>query len=58
MTDYDAPIDRDIICKDCGLPFTFTARDQVFYGAQGYQAPRRCRDCREVRKAERVQGQS
>jgi hypothetical protein len=45
--------DSTIICRDCAQPFPFTAGEQEFYAAQGFVPPRRCRDCREIRKTER-----
>lgn len=44
-------------CKDCGSPFDFTARDQMFYAEKGFaNEPQRCRDCRNVRKTQRSTG--
>lgn len=43
--------DKTIICRDCGKEFTFTAREQEFYEANGYYAPVRCKECRAARKA-------
>lgn len=43
--------DQTLVCVDCGAQFTFTARDQAFYQERGYQAPRRCKACRDKRKA-------
>jgi CxxC-x17-CxxC domain-containing protein len=45
---------KSLICKDCGNPFDFTARDQMFYAEKGFEnEPQRCRDCRNVRKTQR-----
>lgn len=43
--------DKLVTCVDCGAQFTFSARDQAFYQERGYQAPRRCRTCRDKRKS-------
>jgi CxxC-x17-CxxC domain-containing protein len=43
--------DQTLNCVDCGAQFTFSARDQQFYQERGYQAPRRCKTCRDKRKA-------
>lgn len=51
MTDSAQGGDQTLVCVDCGAQFTFTARDQAFYQERGYQAPRRCRVCRDKRKA-------
>ena len=37
-------------CVDCGAQFVFSVRDQAFYQERGYQAPRRCKVCRDKRK--------
>lgn len=43
--------DKLVTCVDCGAQFTFSARDQAFYQERGYQAPRRCKSCRDKRKS-------
>jgi CxxC-x17-CxxC domain-containing protein len=42
--------DKMVTCVDCGAEFAFSARDQAFYQERGYQAPRRCKTCRDKRK--------
>ena len=43
--------DITLKCKDCGKEFVFTAGGQEFYASKGYEnQPRRCKDCRNVRK--------
>lgn len=42
--------DKSLTCVDCGVQFTFTARDQAFYQERGFQPPRRCKTCRDKRK--------
>jgi CxxC-x17-CxxC domain-containing protein len=45
---------KSLNCKDCGNPFDFTARDQMFYAEKGFEnEPQRCRECRTVRKTQR-----
>ncbi len=35
--------DKIIICRDCGNPFVFTAREQEFFAQKGFKhEPRRC----------------
>ena len=49
--------DKTLTCKDCGLPFIFSVRDQTFYAEKGFEnEPQRCRDCRTARKTQRVAG--
>jgi len=46
--------DRTITCADCGQDFTFTASEQAFYAEKGFSdAPKRCKSCRQSRKAQR-----
>lgn len=47
--------DKTLTCCDanCGQTFVFTARDQAFYAENNYSEPRRCRPCRDARKAQR-----
>lgn len=39
-----------IKCQDCGEEFTFTINDQKFYEEKGFTPPKRCRNCRIMRK--------
>ena len=46
--------DKTITCADCGQAFTFTASEQAFYAEKGFSdAPKRCKSCRQARKAQR-----
>jgi CxxC-x17-CxxC domain-containing protein len=43
--------DKILYCRDCGLDFIFSAREQVFYAQKGFQNdPTRCPECRAERK--------
>jgi hypothetical protein len=45
---------KTLHCSDCGTTFTFTAGEQEFYAFKGLaNEPKRCRPCRDVRKAQR-----
>jgi CxxC-x17-CxxC domain-containing protein len=48
--------DKTLVCVDCGMEFTFSAADQEFHAARGYQDPKRCPSCRQARRAERGGG--
>ena len=51
--------DRNITCADCGQEFVFTASEQAFYAEKGFtDAPKRCKPCRQARKAQRNTGSS
>ena len=43
--------DKNLICKDCGEEFIFTAGEQEFYAEKGFvNEPQRCKSCRTNRK--------
>ena len=43
--------DKTLKCRDCGVDFDFTAREQEFYAEKGFQnEPGRCPTCRSARK--------
>jgi hypothetical protein len=43
--------DKTLKCVDCGKDFVFTAREQEFYAQKGFSEPKRCKECREAKKA-------
>ena len=44
--------DKELSCIDCGSSFPFTAAEQQFYEEKGLtHEPKRCRNCRQTRKA-------
>jgi len=43
--------DKSLECADCGTKFSFTASEQEFFAGKGFtNEPKRCPDCRVVRK--------
>lgn len=49
--------DKELTCRDCGQSFTFTAGEQEFFAAKGFDnQPTRCKPCRSDRKGERSGG--
>jgi CxxC-x17-CxxC domain-containing protein len=49
--------DRTLQCTDCHQDFIFTAGEQEFYDRKGFkEIPKRCKPCREARKARRDGG--
>jgi CxxC-x17-CxxC domain-containing protein len=49
--------DKNIACRDCGQEFTFTAGEQEFYAAKGFEnEPTRCKPCRGRKKTDRPDG--
>ena len=47
--------DKTLRCEDCSQDFSFTASEQEFYASRDFTEPRRCRNCRALRKASRGQ---
>ena len=43
--------DMELVCSDCGNAFVFTGSDQEYYASKDFQAPKRCRSCRDQRKS-------
>ena len=49
-------VDKQILCEDCGKEFAHTVEDQKRYAERGFTAdPKRCRECRQVRKDKQAQ---
>jgi hypothetical protein len=45
--------DKTIECADCQQAFTWNVGEQEFYQRSGFVEPRRCKPCRELRKAKK-----
>lgn len=43
-----------IKCKDCGAEFKLEEKEISWYAKRGWEIPKRCKACREKRKAEKV----
>lgn len=51
--------DVELLCKDCGKPFIFTAREQQFFVKQGFEhVPTRCANCRTLLRQKREAGRN
>lgn len=37
-------------CKDCGRSFIFDAGEQKYYTLRGWNPPKRCKSCQQLRK--------
>jgi CxxC-x17-CxxC domain-containing protein len=54
VTDF---VDRQLVCRECGQEFIFSAGEQQFFRAKGLQNdPGRCPDCRAAYKARMAPG--
>jgi hypothetical protein len=45
--------DKELTCADCHETFVFTEGEQEFYASKDFTPPKRCKPCREKRKAKR-----
>ncbi len=45
--------DQVMTCADCGGQFHWSGADQDDYAEQGYAPPKRCKPCRQAKKAQR-----
>jgi CxxC-x17-CxxC domain-containing protein len=46
---------KTLTCSDCNNSFTFSVEEQEQFQSRGYtNEPKRCPECRQARKAERV----
>lgn len=49
--------DKSITCVDCGAEFTFSADEQQRFAERGFtNEPKRCKTCRDARKAQQGGG--
>lgn len=46
------PADEYIYCSDCGQPFLFSADMKKYYAEHRLHRPKRCKDCRTVRRTQ------
>jgi hypothetical protein len=48
-------VDETRTCVDCRVAFTYTAGEQSFFAEKGFtDPPKRCKACREAKKARRA----
>jgi CxxC-x17-CxxC domain-containing protein len=43
--------DLEITCSECSTPFEFTEREQEYYRERNLTHPKRCKPCRDARRA-------
>ncbi len=48
-------MDKKLICAECGKEFILTQKEQEYFLGKGYVLPKRCLDCRNIRRLEREQ---
>jgi hypothetical protein len=47
--------EQRLTCVDCGRDFEFSAEEQAFFREKGFNPPKRCKECRQAKKAQRGQ---
>jgi hypothetical protein len=50
-TDGGGFTDQERICSSCSQTYTWTAGEQLFFRDRDFTPPRRCRACRETKRA-------
>jgi hypothetical protein len=45
--------DKQLMCMDCNEEFTFTGGEQRFFAEKNFSEPKRCKVCRNLRKAKK-----
>ncbi|HUU21971.1 MAG TPA: zinc-ribbon domain containing protein [Phycisphaerae bacterium] len=48
--------DKMLECQDCKQEFVFTEGEQAFYESKDFTPPKRCKPCRDKKKAQRDGG--
>jgi NAD-dependent SIR2 family protein deacetylase len=43
-------MDKKLNCIDCGKEFTITDGEQAFFAQKGFSEPKRCKECRAIKK--------
>lgn len=54
----DPQDNKVIVCTDCQKPFVFTVGEQEFYLSHKLSEPKRCSDCRRLKRQSFVKGGS
>lgn len=50
--------DQTIKCVGCQIEFVFTEGEQAFFAQNQFQTPKRCKPCRDERKAKKAQNEA
>jgi hypothetical protein len=48
--------DQQLVCIDCKQEFVFTQGEQKFFAERNFTPPKRCKPCRDAKKADKAQG--
>lgn len=49
--------DKELECIECGEKFVITVDDQQWYASKGFKEPKRCKNCRRLRRAQVIGGE-
>ncbi|MGN0171752.1 MAG: zinc-ribbon domain containing protein [Acutalibacteraceae bacterium] len=47
-------MEKQVVCKSCGSPFTLTENQIAFYEGRGWPIPKHCKPCIENNRKERA----
>lgn len=47
--------DITLVCKTCNKEFNYSVSEQLFFEEKGFEAPVRCHDCRNAKKARNLE---
>lgn len=50
-------VDQTLKCVDCSAEFAFSGGEAEFYQSKGLSIPKRCKSCRQVKRAKMNGGQ-
>jgi hypothetical protein len=56
MTPNGEFTDTVLLCVDCKSEFIWTSGEQLFFHDKGFTEPKRCKPCRDKKKAARATG--
>ncbi len=56
MIDINDFTNKILTCVDCGQKFNFEPGEQAFYRSKGLAEPKRCKLCRDKRRATLIKG--
>lgn len=51
LDENEEPQDIVLECIRCGKPFTFCVGEQIFFSDKEFPAPKRCPECRVLRRS-------
>lgn len=50
MQDRQYYVDTTLVCVECERSFRWSSGEQAYYASKGLRPPKRCPECRELRR--------